>query len=421
MVDGEEPKKLKWVTGPPGSGKSAIMGSLADRCEADGILGATFFFSSWAPSNLQRRKTAVVPTIAHQLARYHPGLRVEISKSLEANPDVFFKHLQEQMEVLILAPVRRIADRPGDSSLRGVIIIDGLDECEAEQPHKPTTPSTQENLRRKSAEDQKEILDVLLQAASDRSFPFRILIASRSEPVFRNFFNPERDPTSFSPTVNLHEDYNPDDDMIIFLEAHFSQIRRRCDLPPSWPPLGTVQILVINASGQFIYVATVIRFLEESPQAPPNSQLESVLGIRVEGAWSPLERLDALYLHIFDSGSDPSRSALWIRAINQLHMSGKGELALEAVHLNLLFEKENGEAERLLGSLHSLVRIPPPSKQATTTYGFYHKSLLEFIEDPARCGRLNVEKRDINIFLWDRFVRSCTSEFISFHLFSSLA
>lgn len=127
---------MKWVTGPAGSGKTAVMGSLSDRCAADGILGATFFFASWSASIGRRRKTALVPTIAHQLTRFHPDLREEISKAVDANSDIFDKNLHVQMEVLILAPLREIAGRLWTGSdVWGVIIIDGLDECEAEQYH----------------------------------------------------------------------------------------------------------------------------------------------------------------------------------------------------------------------------------------------------------------------------------------------
>ena len=59
------PRKIKWITGPAGTGKTAVMGSLADRCAADGVLGATFFFASWSASSGRRRKTAFVTTIAH--------------------------------------------------------------------------------------------------------------------------------------------------------------------------------------------------------------------------------------------------------------------------------------------------------------------------------------------------------------------
>jgi hypothetical protein len=80
------------------------MGSLAGRCAANGVLGATFFFASWSASVGRRRKTAFVTTIASQLAEYQEDLKVAISNAIEKNPSVFKKNLHVQMEILVVAP-----------------------------------------------------------------------------------------------------------------------------------------------------------------------------------------------------------------------------------------------------------------------------------------------------------------------------
>ena len=156
----QQPRRIIWVTGPAGCGKTAIMGSLSVRCASHGILGATFFFASWSASVGRRRKTALITTIAHQLARYHPHLREEISKAIDADSDIFDKNLHVQMEVLILGPLRNIARRPDGPGLRGAIIIDGLDECEAEQYHDTAATGSRSKSPppRKHEQDQLEIL-----------------------------------------------------------------------------------------------------------------------------------------------------------------------------------------------------------------------------------------------------------------------
>jgi hypothetical protein len=75
-------------------------------------------------------------------------------------------------------------------------------------------------------------------------------------------------------------------------------------------------------------------------------------------------------------------------------------------------DPESNEAEHLLGNLHSLIRIPPPNAQATTTYDFYHKSLLDFLEDPERCGTLHVQDREVIRFIWNRMNEACASKFL---------
>ncbi|RXW15961.1 hypothetical protein EST38_g9892 [Candolleomyces aberdarensis] len=408
IVDGdgasEQPRKIKWVTGPAGSGKTAVMGSLADRCAVNGLLGATFFFASWSASMGRRRKTAFVTTIARQLADYREDLKSTISAAIYKSPSVFEKNLHVQMEILVLAPLREVALQSDRPRLQGAIIIDGVDECEAEQYHDTTSTISWTKPARTNAQDQLEILQVLQAASSDPSFPFRILIASRPERVFREFFDSGNNPTFFAQKLDLHEDYNADDDIRLFLDAQFNLLRRRYHFPPSWPPSGTIQILVENASGQFIYAATVIRFLNMGHQESPKALLEAILkmGAARKKTSNPLEQLDALYVHILESSPDPPLSVRWIRAINILYDAS-------AFNINMLLQTdpESNEAEHLLGNLHSLIRIPPPSDQETDQYRFYHKSLFDFLEDPDRCGKLYAEERKITVFIWDGFVQAC--------------
>ncbi|KAJ2917528.1 hypothetical protein MD484_g2862, partial [Candolleomyces efflorescens] len=419
-VDGdggsEAPKRIKWVTGPAGCGKTAIMGSLAVRCAAKGVLGASFFFASWSISAGRRRKTSLVTTIAHQLVRYHPDLREEISKAIDTHSDIFDKHLQIQMEVLVLIPLRDIASRPNPPALRGAILVDGVDECEAEPLSRVSTPGIAE---RTKLDDQREILQVLQSASAEPSFPFRIIIASRPERVFREFFDSENDSGStFAKKLDLHQDYNADADITLFLEAQFNILRRRYHFPPSWPRPGTIEALVKNASGQFIYAATVIRLLDSGRQESPEDLLEAILKTGetlLEGGTStPLDQLDALYAHILNSSPNPLLSVRWIHGISQLNEGSTmpGTVHVEEpyaslIHMVLQTDPQSNEAEHLLGNLHSLIRIPPPSKRATAKYDFYHKTLFDFLQDPSRCKELYIQKTDVIGFLWDRISQAC--------------
>ncbi|RXW13437.1 hypothetical protein EST38_g12416 [Candolleomyces aberdarensis] len=413
IVDGggesECPRNIKWVTGPAGTGKTAVMGSLADRCAANGVLGATFFFASWSASIGRRRKTAFVTTIAHQLARYRGDLQTAISAAVEKNTDVFEKNLHVQMENLVLSPIREVVRQSDGPGLQGAIIIDGLDECEAEQYHDTTSINTRDKPVRTNAQDQLEILQVLQAASSDLSFPFRIIIASRPERVFREFFSLENNPNPFADKVDLNEDYNANDDITLFLEVQFNLLRRRYHFPPSWPPPGTLQTLVKNASGQFIYAATVIRFLEAGHREPPKALLEAILRMGSKVNSNPLGQLDDLYSHILESSPDPPLSVRWIHAIDRLNSNVTNISAFNTT-VFLQTDPESNEAEHLLGNLHSLIQIPPPGDQATTRYDFYHKSLFDFLDDPGRCGSFYLEPIARYAFVWDRFIQACLSK-----------
>jgi hypothetical protein len=70
-------RRVCWVKGPAGFGKSAIAQSMAEACAAEGTLAASFFFSRRHAERSNSKR--LFPTIALQLAtsipqaRYLPG------------------------------------------------------------------------------------------------------------------------------------------------------------------------------------------------------------------------------------------------------------------------------------------------------------------------------------------------------------
>ncbi|KAJ2935941.1 hypothetical protein H1R20_g1153, partial [Candolleomyces eurysporus] len=198
--------KIRWVTGPAGTGKSAIMGSVADTCKRDGVLVVAFFFSASASPD-RRRKTALIPTLAYQLAQRLPGLKDSVSQAIQNDPLLFKKNLHVQMESLILTPLRQVTV---ESKQPGVVLVDGVDECEVEQyAGSHASPRAGESIERTKDEDQLEILEVLRDAALDPAFPFRIVIASRPERVFREFFNNESHKSWFAPPPRSGREVQP--------------------------------------------------------------------------------------------------------------------------------------------------------------------------------------------------------------------
>jgi hypothetical protein len=406
--------KIKWVTGAAGTGKTAIMGSVADTCKQGGVLVATFFFSSSAFPD-RRRKTVFIPTLAYQLARHLPELKDPVAQAIRDNPLLFKKNLRVQMEELILAPLRRVV--VGSKHL-GAVLIDGLDECEAEQYFDPRASLCTEELivvRRKD-DDQREILEVLLELSLDPAFPFRIVIASRRERVFREFFENEGPNSSFAPFLNLDKKYNPDADIALFLQAKFREIRRRYKLSSPWPSPRILAILLHQASGQFIYAATVIRYIMTSRHGNPHTRLDRVLQAKpTTPGPNPFSYLDAVYTEILRSTLDPTLAVKWLWIM-------KGEIpdwyglfssmgsTPAAFLVNLLLQTDDGDAESVLGDLHSLINVPP-SDDLETPYRPYHKSLYDFLGSRDRCGPNYVGDLLCAEFLWHKFLTICTRRY----------
>jgi hypothetical protein len=425
-LHGDVPKKIMWVTGPAGSGKTTIMDSIADTCQKEGILGATHFFSSLLPRN-RCLKRHLVATLAYQLVQHPAMLQVEehILAAVGHDPLVFGKKLEEQLEKLILAPVREYLhpppptpelrdhpplerrDRPPPPEWPKVILIDGLDECEAEE----------EGHSKASEEDQKEVLSVLKKAVEDPDFPFRIVIASRPEHVIKDFFADVA--SSITEQLFLGERFKPDNDLKLTLESTFTNIRRQRGLPDSWPGDTVPSTIVGNSSGQFIYISTVALFLE-SP-GDPRLLLKQVLQLPgITAPTSPFARLDELYTHILkrsqDTESDSDiplsrRRILWLNLLFRekclfLPTSNRGppEEPLAAT-FRLFVESYPGEASDVFRSLNSLVSVPSAEASNRSRYTLYHHSMVDFLADPARSGNLYIAPEVVSEFFLKRYLQ----------------
>ncbi|KAJ3529066.1 hypothetical protein NMY22_g9148 [Coprinellus aureogranulatus] len=170
----EEPKKILWLTGPAGSGKTAIAGSMAEACDDEEILAGSFFFSSFAGLDSRRTKRCLIATLTYCILQHDSlqPLRGSILSAIDRDPSIFRKSLIGQCKTLLLKPFQVTSGQLEPLSLPRVIIIDGLDEVEAPGSRQLEAREA----RRANEKEQVEILSALLQAdLQNPHFPFRNL------------------------------------------------------------------------------------------------------------------------------------------------------------------------------------------------------------------------------------------------------
>ncbi|TEB23161.1 hypothetical protein FA13DRAFT_1456565 [Coprinellus micaceus] len=397
--EGEAPRKIMWLSGPAGAGKSAIAGSVATACKEEGLLAASFFFSSFSPSPDRSSKRGLIATLAHHMSQsdaLYP-FKEHLLYAVERQPDIFRKNLMEQAERLILGPFRRLQHREGEATWPQVVIIDGLDEVIAAQHAEPT----EQGIPRTSEDDQDEILNVLLVLAQSPVFPFRIFIASRPERNIADFFAT----SARDVTVDLFLDsrYNPDTDIRRFLEAKFAHIRRKAGIKKAWPAPGAVDHIVDVSSGQFIVPVTIIRWVESGL---PQRQLDDVLQLARVAIKNPYAVLDALYFHILKRAHNPDDDPLlvvkWIHSIQSALIQDSPGVT-PATFWRQFLEDEEGELCYRLAPITSLVYVPPPD-DTKSPITIYHKSLTDFLSSPARCRDLYVDGKACNYFVANRIL-----------------
>ncbi|KAF8959694.1 hypothetical protein BDZ97DRAFT_1639061, partial [Flammula alnicola] len=80
LDDTNDTRRAMWMRGAAGAGKSAIARTIAQMCEKQGRLSASFFFSRTASDTRRSNEKYLVATLAHQIMEHIPETRDHISK-----------------------------------------------------------------------------------------------------------------------------------------------------------------------------------------------------------------------------------------------------------------------------------------------------------------------------------------------------
>ena len=374
-----------WLHGSAGAGKTAVGHSVAEMSQERNQFAAGFFFSRTVAG--RNHEKCLIATIAYQLLQSIPDARSFIEAAASKDPVIFMKSLDSQIRHLIVDPLKQMLAEPHNPSFPRLIVIDGLDECSPQ-------------------ELQTSILTAIHTAFKQDSFPFRVLICSRAEPNIRDMFESELADSTLQ--ISLDDKYEPDIDIALYLRSKFSEIvhkhRRNhgIPLPHPWPSEKAIQTLVSKASGQFIYAATVITYVDV-PHEQPDDRLKIVLGLSGSQFSNPFTELDEIYQEIFRAAK-PITSHL-LGALLLL------KTPLPVASLGKLLGLQPGEAERALCPLRSVVRIPN-NIDCHAGVGLYPTSLGDFLFDSARANVYHIKMELAHATLAESCLRILSNQLI---------
>ncbi|KAF5314373.1 hypothetical protein D9619_011895 [Psilocybe cf. subviscida] len=397
FMDGQaEPDhQMMWLSGPAGAGKSAIAQTVSERCQERGIHAVNFFF--FREDRTCNHAQPLVAMLVYQLRGFYFALIELLTDCLTANPLICRASLEEQFIHLLSSPVRMVQHPP---LIRRpvILIVDGLDECDDKR-------------------QQEQILQALHALVEEPHSLFRVLVASRAEHHLTMSFN------TFGTSVEhifLDDNYRPQDDIRRFVIGKFDEIKTVHSISNSWvtgPKNGTmgsytalhsipiathsaiaqvkgwpanedIEAITDKSSGQFIYAATVMRFIKYSPANPAVSLL-AIRGLR-PSANSPFAQLDAIYSYIFSKAPD-MRAVKFCLGAHFLIQKGKllGARELFAV---VLRDMAMIEIESSLAELVAIIKVDagPPTKLV-----FYHASLPDYLGDIFRSAIYNIDEGEI--------------------------
>ncbi|KAK1221353.1 hypothetical protein PQX77_015840 [Marasmius sp. AFHP31] len=406
IMTGGQGRPISWLTGTAGVGKTAIAMTLAKACEQEGLLASSFFFFRSDPK--RNVPDALILSIAHSLVSTVPFMRFFVEWRISRDPKILEARLEDQFHELVLKPtmawswVRSLwvvllrvlymllsGIMPSDVvwgflsilsllaplQAPNVVIIDGLDECSDEN-------------------GQLRILSTIHSAINGNpNFPLRFLVCSRPESWLRQAFDALPPDQLFK--VVLDESLMPSKDIMKYYRHHFREISKdphysQVPFPNIWPSEDVLEALVEHSSSQFVYAATVVKYIKDKFEHPIEQLCIIIdkLPPRRPGT-SPYQRLDALYEFILSANPD-REGVLRILAALLVLTGASGDLDVlepSPAIIELVLGLPMGQVPLTLRAMHSILEI----RGSEDKLRVYHTSFTDYLFDPARSGRFHVD------------------------------
>lgn len=299
---------------------------------------------------------------------------------------IFSRSLETQFANLIARPLVLAAVEDPSSSWPNLILLDGLDECHDEMK-------------------QCAIIEAICTTLTRFDIPLRFLIASRPEPHIHNILR-RPDVFSISHYLKLDDSFNPDQDIETFLDAEFSRIRTYHSSMVSvvdWPSKDDIRHLISKSSQQFIYAATVIKFVGD-PRYNPVKRLNMVLHSPTKARLiSPFTNLDNLYRQVLDAVRPENIDAiLTIFSIILNFSVWTPTLANIAGLMAIPFQ----DIKLLLYDLQSIIDFSLVDSEVK----FIHASFSDFLQSQSRAGPYYIGGRDRCVQVVQLFLRVMLEE-----------
>ncbi|KAJ3552091.1 hypothetical protein NP233_g12955 [Leucocoprinus birnbaumii] len=347
--------------GPFGVGKSAIAQTCADALADEDALGGSLFFSR--PNN-RNNPDYVFPSLAYQFALNSPEFADLLEQIILKRPTLLTAARHIQFEEFIVKPLRQVA--ANDPHIQQwTVILDGLDEVDG-------------------TDAQCDIINIVVASIRDQTTPFRWFIISRPESHIRRAMQAE-DVTPILSKLDIPVSPEDDHEILTFFTKELEKIRKQYNLPPSWCSEADFAALVKFASGLWVCVDTVVRFIGSSKSLGPMEQLRLVLSVAEKSSSvsaNPLAAMDSFYDLIMRQ--IPSDVVLTVRKILLLNLIFVPEVNRNLELANALGLTREG-FYAACDFLQSVLCLQD-HEMAEEPIHFYHASFMEYMKDNERSG-----------------------------------
>ncbi|KAF9548172.1 hypothetical protein CPC08DRAFT_347577 [Agrocybe pediades] len=383
--DEDSGTQFMWLNGAAGCGKSAIAQSIVESRIGQGLPLASFFFSRSDPT--RNHAGPLIATLAYQLYYAFPetGIQTEILSAIQKDPLIFKKTIQQQFTSLITRPLMThlSKDQSIPQPVPFLIVIDGLDEC----------------IDRNA---QKAILTGLAESFRNSNLCVPIFVASRPEHDIKLAFGSKfLKGIHTRLSLDLEDEDNADSDIRLYLFDSFAEIKDDFDnrtmgrkLAQDWPGDEVIKTLVWKSSHQFVYAATIIRFVQ-STRHRPDHRLDVVLKLRPVNGDHPFAQLDELYAMILKSALNTEK------VLQVLSLCFMDAASFRCSIMERLLSYDEGEVETLFCDMGALVQIHKKDyhllvedhepEHGPLYLRLLHASFQEYLLDVARSKQFHID------------------------------
>lgn len=346
-----------WLSGSPGTGKSAIAHTIASRLKNKSKLAGTFFFSRQHKDMPGMASLDFfAPTLAYQISKSKHLAKEPVVQSIRSDPAILDprKPLADQIQELLVKPLQNLQVSWGHPDPK-VFVIDAIDACEEGRIC--------------------ELVSCLSNLLHQPQIPqLHIVITSRPLHIIEDAFE------DIGCEESIHhiplDDVDVVEDFRLFFKHALERSYRNHGLECSElkPDDETIFRLAHRANGRFGTASMMVKFLEaheDEDEVPCN------LGEKIDLMKDP----DDPYLHstqifrfyefVIKSSENPTRA--------YRHLSTVANLAkpLAILHLRKLLGSSESDLSSILASLSPIVSVPADDSRPIEV--LHMKSLREFL------------------------------------------
>ncbi|KAI9435568.1 WD40-repeat-containing domain protein [Lactarius indigo] len=344
-----------WLSGAPGTGKTAIAWSLAVELKNQQRSAGTFFFRQYEHSPYQ-----LWTTLAYKMTKFHPALKCEIYNTVTKDDAPNKRDIQATFKKLIANPLRTFDAQL--SSHGPVFLIDGLEQCG------------------QGYTGYNALIDTLPQWLSLPRH-CKLIVTSRPQGDIAKVFE-DKDITRLELLTGDASDADSDtkNDVRTYLLHRFAKMRKQDkSISENWPGGDAVSRLAKYASGFFNWAAIAVDSIEGSEDK--EKQLTSIL----EGGTSTtFGSLDEYLEETLDTAFQINSTNAFRATMGTIVLSKEPlTMADLGYFLQDRFPSESGTSlEEFCHNLLPIISIEGEMKVVKLR----HKAYMDYLTDSKRCA-----------------------------------